>query len=109
QRSSPVAEVWPGGRGQRMHLVPRRVAMEEAHLPPNEAAVAELNAFRTEAQGRLIFEEFFLFQLGYAWRRHAASAELKPYVPKVDDRIRQSAAQGLPVKLTPGPRQTGKA
>ena len=44
----------------------------------------------TPAQRRLIFEEFFLYQLGHAWRRHAGSVELKPFVPKVDDRIRAS-------------------
>jgi ATP-dependent DNA helicase RecG len=103
-----VPDVLPAELRQRLHLVPRRVAMEEAHFPPNESDLAELNAFRTKAQRRLIFEEFFLFQLGYAWRRHAASAELKPSVPKVDDRIRQSAAQVLPFKLTPGQRQAVK-
>ncbi len=69
------------------------------------SSVERLNAFRTPAQRRLIFEEFFLFQIGHAWRRHATSAELKPFVPKVDDRIRASAAKILPFKLTPGQRQ----
>ena len=88
--------------------MPRRAALEEAHFPPNEAKVDELNAFRTPAQRRMIFEEFFLFQIGHAWRRHATSMELKPYVPKVDDRIRASAAKILPFKLTPGQRQALK-
>ena len=47
-------------------------AIEESHFPPNEASVEVLNAFRTPAQRRLIFEEFFLFQIGHAWRRHAS-------------------------------------
>jgi ATP-dependent DNA helicase RecG len=50
----------------------------------------------------------FLFQIGHAWRRHATSMELKAYVPKVDDRIRSSAAKILPFKLTPGQRQAVK-
>jgi ATP-dependent DNA helicase RecG len=108
QLPSTVPDVLPAELRQRLRLVPRRVAMEEAHFPPNESDLAELNAFRTQAQRRLIFEEFFLFQLGYAWRRHAASAELKPYVPKVDARIRESAARVLPFKLTPGQRQAVK-
>jgi ATP-dependent DNA helicase RecG len=86
----------------RASLAPRRVALEAAHFPPNEESVATLNAFRTPAQKRLIFEEFFLYQLGHAWRRHAGSIELKPFVPIVDDRIRASAAAVLPFKLTPG-------
>jgi ATP-dependent DNA helicase RecG len=71
-------------------------------------SVEQLNGFRTPPQRRLIFEEFFLFQVGHAWRRHATSIELKPYVPTVDDRIRASAAKILPFKLTPGQKQVVK-
>jgi ATP-dependent DNA helicase RecG len=97
-----IPDALPGSLRQRVSLLPRRVALEAAHFPPNEESVAALNAFRTPAQRRLIFEEFFLYQLGHAWRRHAGSVELKPFVPKVDDRIRASAAAVLPFKLTPG-------
>ncbi len=92
----------------RLQLMPRRAALEESHFPPNDASVDVLNAFRSPAQHRLIFEEFFLFQIGHAWRRHASSSELKPFVPLVDDRIRASAAKVLPFKLTPGQRQSVK-
>jgi ATP-dependent DNA helicase RecG len=103
-----VPDVLPAEMRSRLQLVPRRVAMEEGHFPPNDVSVEVLNAFRTPAQRRMIFEEFFLFQVGHAWRRHATSVELKPYVPKVDDRIRASAAKVLPFKLTPGQRQAVK-
>ena len=103
-----ILEPLPRGLRDRLGLVPRRVAVEESHFPPNEASVDELNAFRTPPQQRLIFEEFFLFQLGHAWRRHETSVEPKPWVPTVDDRIRQSAASVLPFKLTPGQRQAVK-
>jgi ATP-dependent DNA helicase RecG len=108
QLPSQIADALPAELRARLQLVPRRVAMEEAHFPPNDASVDELNAFRTPAQRRMIFEEFFLFQVGHAWRRRASSIELKPYVPKVDDRIRASAAKILPFKLTPGQRNTVK-
>ena len=106
----PVAipDPLPEEMRSRLELLPRRTAIEQSHFPPNEAPVDALNAFRTAAQRRLIFEEFFLFQVGHAWRRHATSAELKPFVPTVDDRIRASAAKILPFKLTPGQRQTVK-
>src|ERR1051325_4411464 len=103
-----IPDLLPADMRARLTLVPRRVALEEAHFPPNDAKVDELNAFRTPAQRRMIFEEFFLFQIGHAWRRHATSMELKPYVPKVDDRIRASAAKILPFRLTPGQRQSLK-
>jgi len=108
QLPQEMFEPLPSGLRDRLGLVPRRVAVEQSHFPPNEASVDELNAFRTAPQQRLIFEEFFLFQLGHAWRRHETSVEPKPWIPTVDDRIRQSAASVLPFKLTPGQRQSVK-
>jgi ATP-dependent DNA helicase RecG len=105
---SELPDALPPELRQRLALMPRREAIESAHFPPNEQPVDVLNAFRAPAQQRLIFEEFFLFQVGHAWRRHATSAELKPFVPVVDDRIRASAAKVLPFKLTPGQRQAVK-
>ena len=103
-----IPDLVPAELRERLALVPRRAAIEASHFPPNEVSVDDLNAFRTPAQRRMIFEEFFLFQIGHAWRRHATSADLKPVVPKVDDRIRASAAKILPFKLTPGQKQALK-
>ena len=103
-----IQDALPEDLRLRAALAPRRVALDAAHFPPNEESIAALNAFRTPAQRRLIFEEFFLYQLGHAWRRHAGSIELKPFVPKVDDRIRAAAAAVLPFKLTPGQKSALK-
>jgi ATP-dependent DNA helicase RecG len=108
QLPAQVLDIVPEDVRTRLALMPRRQAMEEAHFPPNDLSVETLNAFRSPAQRRLIFEEFFLFQIGHAWRRHESSTELKPYMPIVDDRIRASAASVLPFKLTPGQRQATK-
>jgi len=108
QLPAQVPDIVPEDVRTRLALMPRRQAMEEAHFPPNDLSVETLNAFRSPAQRRLIFEEFFLFQIGHAWRRHESSTELKPYMPIVDDRIRASAASVLPFKLTPGQRQATK-
>jgi ATP-dependent DNA helicase RecG len=108
QLPSDIPDPLPADLRTRLQLVPRRQAIEESHFPPNDASVDVLNAFRSPAQRRLIFEEFFLFQIGHAWRRHASSTERKPFVPIVDDRIRASAAKVLPFKLTPGQRQAVK-
>ncbi len=99
-----IPDVLPAELRARRGLMPRRAALLDAHFPPNELSVEQLNAFRTPAQQRLIFEEFFLYQIGHAWRRHATSTELKPFALKVDDRIRASCAKILPFKLTPGQR-----
>jgi ATP-dependent DNA helicase RecG len=108
QLPAELPDLVPSNVRARMALGGRREALEAAHFPANDAAVAELNAFRTPAQRRLIFEEFFLYQVGHAWRRHAATMELKPFVPIVDDRIRAAAAGILPFKLTPGQRAAAK-
>ena len=103
-----LPDILPADVRARLHLMARYAAIEESHFPPNEASVDQLNAFRTPAQRRMIFEEFFLFQIGHAWRRHASSIELKPFVPTVDDRIRAAAAKILPFKLTAGQREAVK-
>jgi ATP-dependent DNA helicase RecG len=108
QLPADIPDPLPAELRSRLQLMPRRAAVEESHFPPNDATVDVLNAFRSPAQRRLIFEEFFLFQIGHAWRRHASGSELKPFVPVVDDRIRASAAKVLPFKLTPGQRQAVK-
>jgi ATP-dependent DNA helicase RecG len=103
-----IPDLLPAELRDRLQLMARRAALEESHFPASDAPVDVLNTFRTPAQRRMIFEEFFLFQIGHAWRRHATSTELKPFVPKVDDRIRASAARVLPFKLTAGQRQAVK-
>jgi ATP-dependent DNA helicase RecG len=108
QLPSEIPDILPVELRVRLGLAARRAAIEASHFPPNDASVDQLNAFRTPAQRRLIFEEFFLFQIGHAWRRQAMSVEMKPFVPIVDDRIRAAAAQILPFRLTAGQRQASK-
>ena len=79
-----------------------------AHFPPLDTPADQLNAFRTPAQVRLIFEEFFLFQLGLMLRKRAAVRESKPRTIEVNDRIRESARGILPFKLTEGQRSALK-
>jgi ATP-dependent DNA helicase RecG len=99
-----VPDLLPEELRTRRRLVDRRLALEGAHFPAGDERVEDLNAFRSPAQRRLIFEEFFLYQLGHAWHRHAAGVEAKPHRIVVDDRVRKSAAAVLPFTLTPGQR-----
>jgi len=93
---------------QRRGLPTRYAALHAAHFPPADANIDELNRFASVAQRRLIFEEAFLFQLGVMARRRAAIAEPKAGAIVVDDRIRESARQVLPFKLTAGQRTAVK-
>jgi ATP-dependent DNA helicase RecG len=89
----------------RRPMPDRRRALMDAHFPPPGTDLQALNAFRTAAQQRLIFEEFFLFQAGLVLRKRRHTAERKPRPVVVDDRIRDSARRVLPFKLTPGQRE----
>jgi ATP-dependent DNA helicase RecG len=91
-----VREQWPT----------RRDALVHAHFPDPDTSVDALNAFRTPAQQRLIFEDFFVFQTGLALRRQQNAEVRKALVPVVDDRIRQAARAVLPFKLTEGQRES---
>jgi ATP-dependent DNA helicase RecG len=90
-----TAEGWPG----------RRQALCEAHFPEPGTPLEALNAFRTPAQRRLIFEDFFVFQTGLALRRQQNAEVRKALVCTVDDRVRASARAILPFKLTAGQRE----
>ena len=82
----------------------RRQAIVDAHFPPAGTSIELLNAAKTPAQRRLIFEEFFLFQAGLIVRKRRNSAERKARAAVVDDRIRESAKKVLPFRLTEGQR-----
>jgi ATP-dependent DNA helicase RecG len=103
-----LADPFPEPIRQRLRLPDRRSALIEAHFPPAGTSAGELNEFRTPAQVRLIFEEFFLFQLGLTLRKRAAVREAKPRTVKVDDRIRESARAILPFRLTEGQKNALK-
>jgi ATP-dependent DNA helicase RecG len=83
----------------------RREAFVGAHFPPDGTSLELLHAFRTPAQVRMIFEEYFLFQLGLLERRRESDTVRKPAVPVVDDRVRDSVRAVLPFHLTGGQRQ----
>ena len=90
----------PANLRTRHQLVDRRTALGDAHFPPEQASLDELNAFRSPAQRRLIFEEFFLFQCGLVLRKRRASAEMKPRPVIITDEMRESARKVLPFRLT---------
>ena len=50
---------------QRLGYPSRSQAIAETHFPQKGVALDELNEFRTAAQQRLVFEEFFFFQASF--------------------------------------------
>jgi ATP-dependent DNA helicase RecG len=85
---------------RRQQLIDRREALEQVHFPAADASIDELNAFRSPAHRRLIFEEFFLFQLGIVLRRRRADTERKGRAVVVTDETREAVRQILPFRLT---------
>jgi ATP-dependent DNA helicase RecG len=90
----------PAAVRRRQKVIDRRDALEQVHFPDADASIAELNAFRSPAHRRLIFEEFFLFQLGIVLRKRRADSERKGRPVVVTDETREAVRQILPFKLT---------
>lgn len=98
-------DLLPAGLLARLGLPARRRAFADTHFPPESADLEALNAFRAPCQRRLVFEEFFLFQLGLALRRRANGRVRKAHAVTVDDRVRDAARAVLPFRLTEGQRR----
>jgi ATP-dependent DNA helicase RecG len=90
----------PSDVRRRQRLIDRRVALADAHFPPAGTSLTELNQFRSPAHRRLIFEEFFLFQLGLVLRKRQSAAERKPRSVVITEDVREAARRVLPFKLT---------
>jgi ATP-dependent DNA helicase RecG len=104
QLPATVDDLLPAALRDELGFPDRRTAVRDAHFPPPGTEAPVLAAFRSPAQRRLIFEEFFLFQCGLVAHRRTAEQERKPFVPVVDDRVRAAAKAVLPFRLTPGQR-----
>ncbi len=69
-----VEEVIPEDIVQRHKLLSRSEAFHQAHFPHSNGFTAkDLDAFKTPAQKRLIFEELFLIQTGLAFKKKHAT------------------------------------
>jgi ATP-dependent DNA helicase RecG len=80
---------------------PRRgEAIRFVHFPPPNEPVAALNSFRSLAQQRLIFEEFFFYQLSVALRRKAARQRPGIAFRVREPSIREAIKRVLPFKPT---------
>src|SRR6267378_2743665 len=65
----------PGELLARHKFPSRSEAIQFVHFPPQTESVEALNSFRSQAHQRLIFEEFFFYQLSVAMRRKSAQQQ----------------------------------
>jgi ATP-dependent DNA helicase RecG len=95
-----IPETLPPEMLKRYGLPTRREALMYVHFPPANEDLEMLNSFRSPAHARMIFEEFFFFQLGIAARRKQEREQTGIPLQVRDDRIRAALKRILPFKPT---------
>jgi ATP-dependent DNA helicase RecG len=99
QSLAPVEDHLPEFLRGPLKLPDYWTAIRHSHFPPPESDLRLLNAFRSPAQFRLIFEEFFWLECGVALKRAKARA-LPGIAFEIDDRVRERVKAMLPFKPT---------
>jgi len=97
---SDIPDVLPAELREKLHYPARREALIHTHFPPAEESLEALNVFRSPAQQRLIFEEFFLYQLSMALGRKAQRKENAIAFRVREDKVREALKRILPFKPT---------
>jgi ATP-dependent DNA helicase RecG len=97
---SHIPDVLPPDLLEKLRYPARREALIQTHFPPAEESLEALNLFRSPAQQRLIFEEFFLYQLSMALGRKAQQKELAVAFRVREDKVREALKRILPFKPT---------
>ncbi|MEQ1946368.1 MAG: ATP-dependent DNA helicase RecG [Bryobacteraceae bacterium] len=83
----------------RLKLPDTWTAIRQLHFPSPDSDLRLLNSFRSPAQFRLIFDEFFWLECGLELKR--AKARLKPGIAfALTDRVRERIKEMLPFKPT---------
>ena len=97
---SRMPDVLPEELRARLGYPSRRQALVQAHFPAPEESLEALNEFRSPAQQRLIFEEFFLYQLSLALGRRTTRTENAVAFRLREENIRAALKRILPFKPT---------
>src|ERR1700722_4933130 len=90
----------PAGILARYKFPSRRDAIQFVHFPPATESVEALNSFRSQAHLRLIFEEFFFYQLSVAMRKKSAQQQAGIAFRVREPAIREAIKRVLPFKPT---------
>ncbi len=95
-----VADDLPADLLDRQQLLPRSQALKEIHFPPDDSAIADFDMFRSAAQRRLIFDEFFWLSFSMQLLRGERRKEPKGSVIEITDSTREQIKRILPFTLT---------
>jgi ATP-dependent DNA helicase RecG len=94
-----VDDYVPGDIFARNNLLPLRNAVKEAHFPEEYGDVSALNKGLSPAHKRLVFDEFFLLELGLAVLKKREITE-RGIIFNVENDLINTFLQGLPFELT---------
>jgi ATP-dependent DNA helicase RecG len=95
-----MPDVLPEALRARLGYPSRGEALVHTHFPAPGESLEALNTFRSPAQQRLIFEEFFLYQLSLALDRQAVRKKNAIPFRMREDRVREALKRILPFKPT---------
>jgi ATP-dependent DNA helicase RecG len=95
-----IPDALPAEIRERYRFPSRREALLYAHFPPKDESLELLNNFRSPAHMRLIFEEFFYYQLALAMRRLREHRETGIAMRVREPKIREALKRILPFKPT---------
>jgi ATP-dependent DNA helicase RecG len=96
---APLDDPLPAAVRQKLKLPDRWSAIRQVHFPSQDEDLRLLNNFRSPAQFRLIFEEFFWLECGLALKRNKARLQ-QGIAFDLNDRVRQKVREMLPFKPT---------
>ena len=97
---SNIPDILPSALRERFKFPTRRDALIHTHFPSADESVDNLNMFRSAAQKRLIFEEFFLYQLSLALGRRVTRKENAIAFKVREDKVREALKRILPFRPT---------
>src|SRR5438445_11244697 len=95
-----IPEVLPDSLRARLGYPSRGEAIIHTHFPESTESLDALNTFRSPAQQRLLFEEFFLYQLSLALDRKATRKENAIAFHVREDKVREALKHILPFHHT---------
>lgn len=96
---TPPDDFLPSQLREQMKLPSRWDAMRTIHSPPEDSDLRLLNAFRSPAHLRMIFEEFFWLECGLALKRRKAKT-VEGVQFQLTERVREKIKAMLPFKPT---------
>ncbi|MGD0001438.1 MAG: ATP-dependent DNA helicase RecG, partial [Bryobacteraceae bacterium] len=99
-----IPDPLPDDIRRRLRLPSLESAIREVHFPAPDTDLRLLNSFRSAAQYRLIFEEFFWLETGMALKHSQARTE-HGIAFSLTPRVRDQVKKMLPFKPTPAQKK----